>query len=59
MKEEKSWIKIKEIGKKIQNGWNQISKDNKVKININGIPSLTNFSFQSENNQIYKTLITL
>ena len=58
MKEEKSWIKIKKIGKKIQSGWKQISKGNNVKININGIPSLTNFSFQSKNNQIYKTLIT-
>ena len=58
MKEEKSWVKIKTIGKKIQSGWKQIAKNNNVKIKINGIPSLTNFSFQSENNQIYKTLIT-
>ena len=58
MKEEKSWVKIKTIGKKIQSGWKQIAKNNNVKIKINGIPSLTNFSFKSENNQIYKTLIT-
>ena len=36
----------------------QIASNNKVKININGIPSLTNFTFSNINHQKYKTLIT-
>ena len=36
----------------------KIAENNKMNIKINGIPSLTNFTFQSLNHQSYKTLIT-
>ena len=58
MEKHKTWLKTASIGKKIQKKWNQIAELNKLKIKINGIPSLTNFVFESENNQSYKTLIT-
>ena len=58
MEKHKTWLKTASIGKKIQKKWHQIADLNKLKIKINGIPSLTNFVFESENNQSYKTLIT-
>ena len=36
----------------------QIAKKNKVKIKIQGIPSLSTFIFKSKNHQAYKTYIT-
>ena len=38
--------------------WLQIAKRNKIKIKIQGIPSLSSFEFQSKNHQAYKTYIT-
>ena len=54
----KTWSKVEKIGKKIQQTWLNIAKNNKLKIKINGIPSLTNFTFESENHQKYRTLIS-
>ncbi len=58
MEQKKTWKKIKKIGEKIQFNWKKIAENNKMNIKINGIPSLTNFTFQSLNHQSYKTLIT-
>ena len=58
MEKHKTWLKTASIGEKIQKKWRQIADLNTLKIKINGIPSLTNFVFESENNQSYKTLIT-
>jgi len=58
MEKKKTWITVRKIGKKIQKRWNHLSKKYKLDINIKGIPSLTSFSFKSEKNQEYKTLIT-
>ena len=58
MEQKRTWKKIKKIGEKIQFNWKKIAENNKMNIKINGIPSLTNFTFQSLNHQSYKTLIT-
>ena len=58
MEKNKTWVKIKKIGEKIQKNWKNIAKSNKLKIKVNGIPSLTNFIFHSLKHQSYKTLIT-
>ena len=58
MKKKKTWITITSIGKKIQTRWKELAKFSNLKIKINGIPSLTNFTFSGERNQLYKTLIT-
>ena len=58
MKKNQSWKIVKKIGEKIQKKWMQIAASNKVEINVNGIPSLTNFTFPNNNHQKYKTLIT-
>jgi glutamate-1-semialdehyde aminotransferase len=54
----KSWEIITEAGKKMQAGWSKIANDNNLKIKISGIPALSTYMFQSENNLEYKTLIT-
>ena len=58
MEKEKTWNQILKIGKKIQIGWKDLADNVGLKIDINGIPSLTNFSFKGGNNQLYKALIT-
>ncbi len=58
MEKNKTWKSIKKIGEKIQKNWKDIAKNNNLKIKVNGIPSLTNFIFQSNKHQSYKTLIT-
>ena len=58
MKNEKTWIKIKKIGKKIQKNWQTLSNQMNLGIKIKGIPSLTSFSFPGKQNLHYKTLIT-
>ena len=58
MQKYKTWKKIYQTGKKIQNKWIEIARNNRVNININGIYSLSSFSFKSKLHQEYKTLIT-
>ena len=58
MKDTKSWLTINKVGNKIRERWQKLFKHYKLKVNINGIPSLLNFVFESKNHQAYKTLIT-
>ena len=58
MKNTKSWQTINKVGNKIKKRWWQLFKYYNLKVNINGIPSLLNFVFESKNHQAYKTLIT-
>ena len=58
MERKKTWIYITNLGVYIRKKWHQIAKKNKVKIKIQGIPSLSTFIFQSKNHQAYKTYIT-
>ena len=58
MKSIKSWQKINKVGAKIKKNWEQLFKHYNLKVNINGIPSLLNFIFESKNHQAYKTLIS-
>ena len=57
MEEVKSWNIITEIGKKVQEGWKSLASINGLEIEIAGIPSLSTYSFKSENALAYKTLI--
>lgn len=45
-------------GQQINSGWEKISKEHSVPIEIMGIPPLTTFHFISENSQILHTLFT-
>jgi glutamate-1-semialdehyde aminotransferase len=57
MEEIKSWEIITSIGKKVQEGWGSLATLHGLEINIAGIPSLSTYSFKSENGLAYKTLI--
>jgi len=58
MKREKSWEYITETGKYIGKMWQRIADENRLSIKIFGLPALTGFSFNYDNNLKYKTLIT-
>jgi len=57
MEKEKSWNYITKLGLKIRSKWEELAKKNLIKINISGIPAISSFSFD-QNNDLYKTLIT-
>ena len=58
MEKEKSWIKITETGKKMQNGWLDLAKNHDLDITVFGIPAMTSYIFNSKNFLKYKTFIT-
>ena len=53
MKRSESWKKITNIGKKIQDQIRILSKKYDLDVGITGLPSLTNFSFNSKDNNKY------
>ena len=58
MEKKKSWSKITNLGEYIQNKWLKLSKKNKVKIKITGIPSLSNFDIISKDSEKYMTYLS-
>ena len=57
MEKIKSWEIITNLGKKVRKGWDDLAKNNGLKIIISGIPAISSYSF-SNNNLKYKTYIT-
>ena len=58
MEELKSWVTITEQGTKMQKGWSDLAKKHEIDISLNGIPSLSTYSFNSEQGTEYKTFVT-
>ncbi len=58
MEKIKSWELITKKGNKIQKKWNNIAKNNNIRIKVLGIPALSTFSIESNNWLKYKTFIT-
>lgn len=58
MERVRSWEAITATGLKIRERWQQLADKHELKIDHWGLPALTGFSFESENNLAYKTLIT-
>ena len=58
MENKKSWKYITSLGNYVRKKWLDIAKKNKVKIKVQGIPSLSSFTFLSKNHQAYKTYVT-
>ena len=58
MEKIKSWEIITNIGKKVESGWKKIADLNNINLEVSGIPSLTSYNFNHDNNLKYKTLIT-
>jgi glutamate-1-semialdehyde 2,1-aminomutase len=54
----KSWETITNTGLEIKNRWHKLADDHQLSISQWGIPALTGFSFNSDNNLGYKTYIT-
>jgi glutamate-1-semialdehyde 2,1-aminomutase len=54
----KSWEIITERGKKMQEGWQRLANENKLKIAVSGIPSLSTYAFSYDNALKYKTFVT-
>ena len=49
---------LENLGKKVQDGWQKIAKDNNIKIEIGGIFPLSHFAFVYEKPLVLKTLFT-
>ena len=58
MEKLKSWEIITKTGKYLNKQWSKIANENNLKININGLPSISKFEIKSQNFQSYKTYIT-
>ena len=58
MERSKSWKTITEIGNQISKRWNALSNKFELDIDTWGLPALSGFTFNSENNLYYKTFIT-
>ena len=58
MGKDKSWEIITEKGIKLRKIWIEIANENNLEINIFGLKALSGFSFKSNLNREYKTLIT-
>ena len=58
MEQIKSWELITETGKKMQATWKKLADINNLSISVNGIPSLSTYSFNSANALAYKTFVT-
>ena len=58
MSRTESWSQITKTGEAITQRWHELAKKHELKITTGGLPSLTNFNFDSSNALAYKTLIT-
>tara|TARA_B100001059_G_scaffold13776_1_gene11128 strand:+ start:8897 stop:10204 length:1308 start_codon:yes stop_codon:yes gene_type:complete len=58
MERVKSWEKITETGKKMQNGWLRLAEANNLDITVSGISAMTTYAFNSCNAAAYKTFVT-
>lgn len=58
MEELKSWDIITEQGTKMQKGWNDLANKHGIEIQVNGMPSLSTYSFSSGHAMEYKTFVT-
>ncbi len=58
MENMKSWEIISKNGIKIKKNWMKLANYHSLKINIQGLESLPNFYFESNNHNLYKTYIS-
>lgn len=58
MEREQSWDKVTATGLAIRARWQELADQHQLSIEHWGIPALTGYSFQSEQDLAYKTLIT-
>ncbi|GAF59822.1 acetylornithine aminotransferase [Psychrobacter sp. JCM 18902] len=58
MEKLQSWDTITQTGLNIKNSWQKLADKYELEISQFGLPALTGFSFTSEKNLYYKTLVT-
>ena len=58
MERTKSWKTITEMGNQISKRWHSLSNKYELDIDTWGLPALSGFTFNSDNNLYYKTFIT-
>ena len=58
MQKVKSWELITEIGLKVRKGWEKLAETNNLKIIISGIPAMSSYSFDCDNNLALHTYVT-
>jgi glutamate-1-semialdehyde 2,1-aminomutase len=58
MERTKSWDTITSYGLEVRAGWQRLADKHGLKIQLNGIPSLSTYAFQSEVHLKYKTFVT-
>ena len=58
MEKLQSWDTITQTGLNIKNSWQKLADKYELEISQFGLPALTGFSFASEKNLYYKTLVT-
>jgi glutamate-1-semialdehyde 2,1-aminomutase len=58
MESVKSWEIITDLGERMRENWQSLASAHDLSISISGIPALSTYSFNSENNLIYKTYIS-
>lgn len=58
MEREKSWEVITKNGEYLNRQWTKIAKENKLILEISGLPSISKFQIKSPNFQAYKTFIS-
>jgi glutamate-1-semialdehyde 2,1-aminomutase len=58
MSRTESWSQITKTGEAITQRWRELANKHELNITTGGLPSLTNFTFDSPNALAYKTLIT-
>lgn len=58
MEDIQSWKIITEMGHYIRKRWQELADSTNLDIRIWGLPALSGFSFNSKNDNLYKTLIT-
>jgi glutamate-1-semialdehyde 2,1-aminomutase len=58
MEREKTWKKLIESGKLLNNEWRKLSEKYNLNLKISGIESITSFQFRQDLNLYFKTFIT-
>ena len=58
MEREKSWERISETGSQVRQAWESMAERHGLKLLTSGLPAISSFRFESENNLAYKTLVT-
>ncbi|MDB2419272.1 aminotransferase class III-fold pyridoxal phosphate-dependent enzyme, partial [Amylibacter sp.] len=58
MEREQPWQQAKKVGLGVRKIWSEVAKENKLDISISGLPALSRYSFFSNSELAYKTLLT-